>query len=37
MVVLARKWTGKLTGWVESRLEGKFGLEINREKHVWWK
>ena len=32
MVVLARKWTGKLTDWVESRLEGKFGLEINREK-----
>jgi len=32
MVVLARKWTDKLTDWVESKLEGKFGLEINREK-----
>jgi hypothetical protein len=32
MVILAREWTGELTGWVESRLEGKFGLEINREK-----
>ena len=32
MVILARKWTGQLTEWVESRLEGKFGLEINREK-----
>jgi RNA-directed DNA polymerase len=32
MVILARKWTGELTDWVESRLEGKFGLEINREK-----
>lgn len=32
MVILAREWTGELTDWVESRLEGKFGLEINREK-----
>jgi RNA-directed DNA polymerase len=32
MVILAREWTGALTEWVESRLEGKFGLEINREK-----
>jgi RNA-directed DNA polymerase len=32
MVILARKWTTQLTEWVESRLEGKFGLEINREK-----
>ena len=32
MVILAREWTAELTGWVESRLEGKFGLEINREK-----
>jgi RNA-directed DNA polymerase len=32
MVMLAREWTAELTGWVESRLEGKFGLEINREK-----
>jgi RNA-directed DNA polymerase len=32
MVVLARKWTGSLTDWMESRLEGKFGLAINREK-----
>ena len=32
MVILAREWTGELTEWVESRLEGKFGLEINREK-----
>lgn len=32
MVILAREWTGELTGWIESRLEGKFGLEINREK-----
>ncbi len=32
LVILAREWTGALTGWVESRLEGKFGLEINREK-----
>jgi RNA-directed DNA polymerase len=32
MVMLAREWTAKLTAWVESKLEGKFGLEINREK-----
>lgn len=32
MVVLARAWTAELTGWVESKLEGKFGLEINRDK-----
>ena len=32
MVILARKWTVELTAWVESRLEGKFGLEINRDK-----
>ena len=32
MVILARKWTVELTDWVESRLEGKFGLEINRDK-----
>lgn len=32
MVILARKWTVELTVWVESRLEGKFGLEINRDK-----
>lgn len=32
MVLLAREWTAELTDWVESRLEGKFGLEINRDK-----
>ena len=32
LVMLAREWTAQQTGWVESRLEGKFGLEINREK-----
>ncbi len=32
MVILAREWTEELTGCVESRLEGKFGLAINREK-----
>lgn len=32
MVMLAREWTAELTEWVESRLEGKFGLEINRDK-----
>jgi RNA-directed DNA polymerase len=32
MVMLAREWTAEMTGWVESKLEGKFGLEINREK-----
>ena len=31
-VVLTRKWTPELTGWIETSLEGKFGLEINREK-----
>ena len=32
MVILAREWTAELTGWVETKLEDKFGLEINREK-----
>ncbi|HZL55840.1 MAG TPA: reverse transcriptase domain-containing protein [Bryobacteraceae bacterium] len=32
MAILAREWTGELADWVESRPEGKFGLEINREK-----
>ena len=32
MVLLAREWTAELTAWVESRLEGKFALEINRDK-----
>jgi RNA-directed DNA polymerase len=32
MVMLAREWTAELTAYVESKLEGKFGLEINREK-----
>jgi len=32
LVVLAREWTAELTGWIETRLEGRFGLEINREK-----
>jgi RNA-directed DNA polymerase len=32
MVMLARVWTAELTAYVESKLEGKFGLEINREK-----
>ena len=32
MVILARKWTAELTAYVESKLEGKFGLTINREK-----
>ena len=32
MVVLARQWTPELTEYIESRLEGKFQLEINREK-----
>jgi RNA-directed DNA polymerase len=31
-VMLAREWTAELTDWVETKLEGKFGLEINREK-----
>jgi RNA-directed DNA polymerase len=32
MVMLAREWTAELSAYVESKLEGKFGLEINREK-----
>jgi RNA-directed DNA polymerase len=32
MVVLARRWTAELTEYIESRLEGKFQLEINRDK-----
>ena len=32
MVVLAREWTPELTEFIESRLEGKFQLEINRDK-----
>ena len=32
MVLLAHEWTAELTAWVESKLEGKFGLEINRDK-----
>ena len=32
MVLLAREWTPELTAYVESKLEGTFGLEINREK-----
>jgi RNA-directed DNA polymerase len=32
MVILARQWTAELTEWVESKLESKFGLEINRDK-----
>lgn len=32
MVALARQWTPELTEYIESRLEGKFQLEINREK-----
>jgi RNA-directed DNA polymerase len=32
LVLLARQWTAELTAWVESKLEGKFGLEINRDK-----
>jgi len=31
-VVLARYQGSRLTGWVESKLEGWLGLEINREK-----
>jgi RNA-directed DNA polymerase len=31
MVMLAREWTAELSAYVESKLEGKFGLEINRE------
>ena len=32
LVILVSKWNTELTNWVETRLEGKFGLEINREK-----
>ena len=32
MVVLARRWKPELTEYIESRLEGKFQLEINRDK-----
>ena len=32
MVVLARQWNPELTEYIESRLEGKFQLEINRDK-----
>ena len=32
LVILTRQWSAELTNWVETRLEGKFGLEINREK-----
>ena len=32
MVVLARQWTPELTEYIESRLEGKFQLEMNRDK-----
>ena len=32
LVVLARYQGSQLTGWVESKLEGWLGLEINREK-----
>jgi RNA-directed DNA polymerase len=32
LVVLARYQGGRLTGWIESQLEGWLGLEINREK-----
>jgi RNA-directed DNA polymerase len=31
-VVLARYQEGKLSGWIESKLEGWMGLEINRDK-----
>jgi RNA-directed DNA polymerase len=31
-VVLARYQGTRLTGWIEARLEGRLGLEINREK-----
>ena len=31
-VVLARHISGSLQGWIESKLEGWLGLEINREK-----
>jgi RNA-directed DNA polymerase len=32
MAMLARRWTAELSAYVESKLEGKFGLEINRDK-----
>jgi len=32
MIVLARQWNPELTEYIESRLEGKFQLEINRDK-----
>src|SRR5260370_40238765 len=32
MVVLARQWNPELTEYIESRLEAKFQLEINRDK-----
>ena len=32
LVVLARQWKPELTEYIESRLEGKFQLEINRDK-----
>ena len=32
MAILAREWTPEPTAYVESKLEGKFGLETNREK-----
>ena len=31
-IVLARQWKPELTEYIESRLEGKFQLEINRDK-----
>jgi hypothetical protein len=31
-VVLARHQGSRLTGWIESKLEGWLALEINREK-----
>jgi RNA-directed DNA polymerase len=31
-VVLARYQEGKLSGWIESKLQGWMGLEINRDK-----
>ena len=32
LVALAREWTPELSAYIESKLEGKFQLEINREK-----
>jgi len=32
MVLMAREWSGELSDWVEAKLEGKFGLVINRDK-----